>query len=465
MGLTAWALRAAAERPRVLLAPMPGSTELRVAVERELRRRDLPLALTPAEADILLVTGLDWPGLRAAVERLWHDMPAPRSWSAVRTVGEIASALTAAQSRLATCPAPAPHAVEHGNGDGLEDQFEGDQERASGDEDADGDGHQPPESEEHQGEHTGQEEQGHQEHDHGGQEHQEHDDHSDHSGDDGGQEGHGGHGHGEMKMPAGLPMADTGPDRDGLALDRLHVSLGPLLADWPAGLTLRLTLQGDVIQEVETDSLELSGVVPGSWPSFWTEPWARAAAGEYVSVGEAARRRAASHLDSLGRLLAVAGWSAMATTARRLRDDLLDMAAGVELERRVRQLSRQMGRSHTLHWLTRGLGQLSAADARAAGVGGPAVRADGDVSARYRQWLAAVAEGVARLEDATPLDPSREEGPRGLPDGARAPSAALVEVLPGLLEGAELAAARLIVASLDPDPDELVARPLEVAGG
>ncbi|MFE3581329.1 hypothetical protein [Streptomyces vinaceus] len=465
MGLTARALRATAERPSVLLAPMPGFTELRIAVERELRGRDLPLALTPAEADILLVTGADRTGLGAAVERLWQDMPAPRSRSAVRAADEIVSALNAAQSRLITCPVPALHAVEQGSDDNPEE----DQEGASGAEkmESAGDGHQHSESEEYQGEQRGRHEHGRQEHDdHGGQgSHDEHDDRSDHGGDDGGHEGPSGQGQEEGKTPAGLPMADTGPDRDGLALDRLHVSLGPLLADWPAGLTLRLTLQGDVIQEAEADSSALSGAAAGSsWSSFWTEPWARAGAGEYVSMGEAARRRAASHLDSLGRLLSVAGWPAMATTARRLRDELLDMAPGAELERRVRRLSRLVGRSHTLHWLTRGIGQLSAADARAAGVSGPAARADGDVPARYRQWLTAVTENVARLDDSAPLDPSHEEGPRGLLDGARSPSAALVEVLPGLLSGMELAAARLIVASLDPDPDELVARPLQVAG-
>jgi hypothetical protein len=37
------------------------------------------------------------------------------------------------------------------------------------------------------------------------------------------------------------------------------------------------------------------------------------------------------------------------------------------------------------------------------------------------------------------------------------PSAALLAVLPGLLVGAELAAARLIVASIDPDLDQVPA--------
>ncbi|HEX2314982.1 MAG TPA: hypothetical protein VHJ17_14670, partial [Thermomonospora sp.] len=116
----------------------------------------------------------------------------------------------------------------------------------------------------------------------------------------------------------GLPMAERGPDRDGLALDRLHVPLGPVLAHWPAGLVVRTTLQGDVIQAAEAEYPER----PGDG-SFWDEPWERARAGEPVTRGEAERRTAASHLDGLARLLAVAGWDAAAGPARRLRDGLL----------------------------------------------------------------------------------------------------------------------------------------------
>ncbi|WP_236246057.1 hypothetical protein [Streptomyces sp. CC210A] len=121
-------------------------------------------------------------------------------------------------------------------------------------------------------------------------------------------------------------MAEVGDDRDGLALDRLHVTLGPLLCDWPAGLVVRAVLQGDVIQRADVDVSAWRDAGPGA--SFWTEPWRRAAAGEPVTAGEGARRRAAGRLDRLARLLAVAGWPAAAVAARRLRDDLLDGAAG-----------------------------------------------------------------------------------------------------------------------------------------
>ncbi len=66
--------------------------------------------------------------------------------------------------------------------------------------------------------------------------------------------GVGPHGQGGEGMmggtPYGRPMAMTGDDRDGLALDQLHLRLGPFLDALPAGLVLDITLQGDVLQEV-----------------------------------------------------------------------------------------------------------------------------------------------------------------------------------------------------------------------
>ncbi|MFI6084808.1 hypothetical protein ACIBBB_28230 [Streptomyces sp. NPDC051217] len=260
----------------------------------------------------------------------------------------------------------------------------------------------------------------------------------------------------------GLPMAGPGEDRDGLTLDRLHVSLGPFLADWPAGLVVRVVLQGDVIQRARLGEPYESG--PAG--PYWSRPWIQASAGEPVPVAEAARRRAAAHLDSLGRLLAVAGWPAEAVTARRLRDDLLERAPAKAVLPRTVRLARRVGRSRTLYRLTRGIGPLTAADARAAGVSGPAARAGGDVPARYRQWLSDTVDDMRRLDDTTtPLDPVAEESPRGRWDTERPPSAALAGLLPRLLEGSELAAARLVVASLDPDPDELAVSRPEVARG
>ncbi|WP_422773641.1 hypothetical protein ACN28C_12480 [Plantactinospora sp. WMMC1484] len=247
----------------------------------------------------------------------------------------------------------------------------------------------------------------------------------------------------------GASMAERGPDRDGLELDRLHLALGPLLADWPAGLTLHVVLQGDVIQQVEVGIATGDGPRHGSW---WTEPWRRVAAGEPVTVAEAARRRAAAHLDSLARLLGVAGWPDAATTARLLRDRTLAGASADGLRGPVHRFVRRVGGSRTLRWSTRGLGRLPAAGADAS----PPVVA-GDVVDRYGRWLSRLVDDLDRLDAAGPLDPGEVEPARGPWDpDAPPPSATLVGLLPELLTGAEIATARLIVASLDPDLDEVV---------
>jgi hypothetical protein len=242
---------------------------------------------------------------------------------------------------------------------------------------------------------------------------------------------------GGMEVPGGLPMADRGADRDGLRLDQLHVPLGPVLPDWPAGLVVHVTLQGDLVQHAEAQALG-----PGGGGSFWTEPWRRAAAGEPVTTGEAARRGAAGSDDA-------------ATVARRLRDEALAGAPGSRLRPPLHRFARRVARSRTLAWLTRGLGVLLPDDAAAAGVRGPALRAAGDVTARYRRWCAELAEAVGALEDGSPLGATGPEPPRGPLNDTQSPSAGLLAALPSLLDGAELAAARLIIASLDPDLDEL----------
>jgi hypothetical protein len=189
--------------------------------------------------------------------------------------------------------------------------------------------------------------------------------------------------------------------------------------------------------------------------SFWTEPWRRAAAGEPVTTGAAARRRAAAHLDSLARFLSVAGWPGAAATARALRDDALGGGPAPRLGPAVRQLARRVSRSRVLAWSTRGMGPLLPGEAAAAGMSVAPLSAGGDVTARYRRWCRELSDAAAVFGDASPLDPAVLAPPRGRPDGTRAPSAMLLAALPRLLEGAEFAAARLIVASLDPDLDEL----------
>ena len=185
-------------------------------------------------------------------------------------------------------------------------------------------------------------------------------------------------------------MAELGPDRDGLTLDRLHVPLGPVLPDWPAGLVVRVTLQGDVIQEASVEVLDAGRAVQFEWPS-----------------------PAARELDGLARFLGVAGWPSAAGQARRLRDAAL---SGYRIEAGVAVLLRRIRRSRTLRWLIRGIPAGST-----------------DVAALLEERLAAV------------------EAPLREPQHGHHAAERLGE----LLVGAELAAARLIVAALDPGTDRV----------
>jgi hypothetical protein len=424
--LTGALLRAGAARPHVLAVTMPGGTAVRLAAEEQLRGRGWPAAMTPADADVLLVAGDRAAPFAGVLEETWRAMPAPRARADAARPGEVAAALEAARARLGDRPGQQALATSAA-GTGWDAHLSGD---------GAADGHEPDTTD--GGRHG---------HETGG-------------GSPGGMGGAAHHGHdmggmdmGGMEMPGGLPMADRGADRDGLRLDRLHVPLGPVLPDWPAGLVVHLTLQGDVVQHAEARALG-----PGGGGSFWDEPWRRAVAGEPVTTGEAARRRAAAYLDSLGRFLAVAGWDDAAMGARRLRDQTLAGTPSVRLGPAVHRFARRVARSRTLAWLTRGLGVLTTGDADAAGVRGPALRAAGDVTARYRRWCAELCDAAAALDDGSSLDPAATEPARGPLDDAGAPSAALLAALPRLLDGAELAAARLIIASLDPDLDDLPAR-------
>ncbi|NYH54522.1 hypothetical protein HNR06_004111 [Nocardiopsis arvandica] len=235
---------------------------------------------------------------------------------------------------------------------------------------------------------------------------------------------------GEEHMPGGLPMADRGEDRDGLTLDRLHLALGPALTDWPAGLSLRVVLQGDVVQEAR---VHLVGARGG--PSFWDAPrdTSRNASPETDRSPGHPRTTAAAALDAAQRLLFVAGWPAAALAGRRLRDALLEPGTGPGPDAELRRWLRGVRRSHLLRWATDGLGTV--------GDHAPG-ELRGDATDRWSRWL-------ERIEAAVEPDRSASEPVPTAPDTARA----ALDLVPELVVGRELAAARLIVASLDPDTE------------
>ncbi|MER6946133.1 hypothetical protein ABT294_19080 [Nonomuraea sp. NPDC000554] len=389
MGLSGWLLRRAAARPRAFVVGVRYGTRTRLLVEGELGRRGWGDALSPGEAGLLVVCGLPGDDLAAAVRTVWSDIPGPRA------LVELAAEATSEQ-----VASELDRAAEL-----LADETAQRRDAAERVPDVPGQAA------------TG---------------------------------GHGGHEQ-HMGSPGGVAMAGRGPDRDGLTLDRLHVPLGPVLADWPSGLVVDTVLQGDVIQQaaVRVPDRQETG------RRFWDEPWLAAPEGPAVTRGEAERRRAAAHLDSLGRLLAVAGWPDAARQSRWLRDLALAGASRAELADGHARLARRVRRSKLLAWMLRDLGPIELAPSRP-GVSGFALRrVEGDVLDRTYRWLAWTAAAISALDDHGPV--LGEDGPRG--SVGERPSVALLDVLPALLGGAEWAGARLIVASLDPDLDQLPTRP------
>ena len=199
---------------------------------------------------------------------------------------------------------------------------------------------------------------------------------------------------------AGLPMAMTAPDRDGLELDVLKVSLGPVLPGWPTGLVLRAELQGDV----------LTGAA-FSWLDVESLPAARSEL-DPRQVG----------LDHLARFLLVAGWPTAARDARSARDGLRseDRASRAAAEDLAERLARRVGRSRVLAWTAAGVGCSPRGERTASG---------GSVTDRLRHWCE-VAGG-------------RTGDDIGLPT---------LEDVADMVDGAEIGTARLVVAALGLEP-------------
>ncbi|MDD7942697.1 hypothetical protein PHK61_30215 [Actinomycetospora lutea] len=216
------------------------------------------------------------------------------------------------------------------------------------------------------------------------------------------------HQEGGMELPGGLAMADLGEDRDGLVLDQLHVALGPVLPEWPSGLVVDVVLQGDVIQEARSRFLDLDlddRDAPECLPD------------------------AARALDSAARVLALVGWDGPAARARGLRDALLfDRVDGSRVLEEVDDLRRRVRRSRLLRWMLR-----SAEAGRS------------EVLETLHDKLLSARCAVAGA-------------------GGAAPVAVDLPALDSRLVGAEFAAARLIVAVADPQPQPTLTRPADRGG-
>ncbi len=231
-------------------------------------------------------------------------------------------------------------------------------------------------------------------------------DHSgmDHSGMDHSGMDHSGMDHSGMDMaPGGIPLADGATDRDGLEMDTLKVQLGPVLPYWPPGLVLHCSLNGDVITRAQARALD------DAWEGL-SAPGGRDAA--------------ARHCDDAAAVLALAGASDLAADARRLRSALLRgdaSTAGTALERLERRIRRSL-----LRW---SLGRLGVVDDSALAQHLGLAHAGG-VFDRLLGMLGAARDAI---------NGSTEE---------RRDARRLITALPQLVTGLDLAAARLVVASL-----------------
>lgn len=275
-------------------------------------------------------------------------------------------------------------------------------------------------------------------------------------------------------VPFGRPLPSRSPDPDGLELDQLPLSVGPIFPPLPPGLVLHLEVQGDVLRSLSVGENPFT-----RWPGdLALGPLDTAdfsdASGAPVTVAHLELARARHHLR----------WAAGAVSLHGLRADahrlsFLADRLTVNDQPSVVALGRRLGRRRSLAWAMRGIGVLADVDAppgpvaRAGGRGHdarlddpayeglgfePVVHEGGDAWDRFGQRLAEAAQAVELARRAgerlRPPGPP-VEGPRGPLDASIGPpSSKLLAVLPDLLEGQEWGDAMTAVVSLDIDLEE-----------
>ncbi|MES2094838.1 MAG: hypothetical protein V4531_13665, partial [Actinomycetota bacterium] len=228
-------------------------------------------------------------------------------------------------------------------------------------------------------------------------------------------------GHGGMDMsPGGIPLASGGDDRDGLEMDVLNVPFGPALPFWPAGLVMWCVLHGDVIAKAQVQLLGAGAVPPGD-----------GVASENSTAGEA-RTRAILLCDDAFTLLSLAGWPSAASAAVRVRNELLQGGALADAALDLARLRRRVTRSWLLRWSLTGIRTAgSSTDHAHEATGADA----GDIRHRLIEWLAE-AEGICQ---SGLVSTSTHEDHR---------QSLLLSAIPGLVEGMDVASARLAIAGL-----------------
>lgn len=359
MGLKHLFATFAVDATHVLIVEAPGAWRTRVAIEHEVARRGWRLAIVAADADALVVAGTPGAQLSQQIESVWDQLPGPRSRITVTDGADpvpVRSNLESVKAHLLDTDRQVRDAHER-RGFDPDDMGGGGDMGMSDDMDMDG-------------------------------------------GDDMDM---------DMDMsPSGIPLAEGEGDRDGLEMDVLHASLGPVLPFWPAGLVLRATLQGDVVVAAEAAVLDENDRSPGR---------------------SSPMERAALRCDQVAGVLALAGWADGYTAAVRVRDALItgpDAASATDL---LDGLEHRIRRRWLLRWSLRGIGDLRRADELE-----DALRAhSGDVYDRLLGLIDGARTDLAGTERAV------------------LPLLELLHVAERLMVGLDLATARLVVASLGID--------------
>lgn len=272
--------------------------------------------------------------------------------------------------------------------------------------------------------------------------------------------------------PFGRPMAELGPDRDGLRLDVLPIRLGPFFPPIPTGLELDVRVAGDVIIDVAVAQPDVAHEVATSGSPFLE------ALGTPQRIAVLEMERARSHLRWVSDALRLQGLGALALRA-------LDLAGTVGPGEvgKVSSLSAAIGRTGIYRWSLPPIDATRAAMLAGAGLG-PASRglgassderledpvyralgfepvrrtgAGGGIADIWRTRLDEVIQSLelaARSGGMATTVSGAVEAPRGRLSRGEAPSSRALALVPVLLEGLEWGDAMATMAALDIDIDE-----------
>lgn len=273
--------------------------------------------------------------------------------------------------------------------------------------------------------------------------------------------------------PYGRPMAELGPDRDGLRLDVLPMSLGPFFPPLP-GLVLDLTTAGDVV--IEAAVVEAAQGRPLVAASALTSSPFVAALTAPVPIAELEVARARDHLRWLADALIAQGLPALGLRALRLAHDVRP-GEGT----RIRAFGGRLRRTGLFRWSLPRAGRIDPTSlaglglgpiARAAGLAedvriddpgyralgfAPFVVAGNDPIGRWQVRLEEAARGLdlaARAGGRMSTVLGQVESPRGRLEPGDGPTDRVLALVPEILRGLEWGDAIATLISLDLDLDE-----------